>query len=606
MAVVKTFHSSAKPQGTDFYLERSGAFSVKVWSILGRFLRIALEHPKLMGRGVFCMLISSTCIIVGPRLLGSIVDSLSTGSKQVGTSLLFLLILIEALQFFSVVGQTFYFSALGQELMQTIRVRLFSHFLRLPLPTIDKTPHGALVTRLTTDVSYLADMFQTAFVEVAKDSLVVVVAFIGMAVLDLPLTMMVAVGFFGLFLFAKKLTPSLFRAHREVRITTSGINALLSDIFANPRVFHGQALQGLFTGRGMWLSSAVAEANLSRIKASALLHPATTIVTGIAVVVLFMSGSYWVGEGVTTPGKVTAFLTYLLMIFWPIVHTTNRLDMFLSGVASLERIFDALDWELEPEDSDVPSVTVISGEIEFRDVWFAYTTDEWVLRGVSFRIPKGTHVGIVGTTGSGKSTLVSLLLRFYTPQRGDILIDGISIFSIPRRQLREAIGIVHQDPFIFPGTVEENISLWSHSDEQKLKDILGAEALSILSRVDGEIEGGGKALSAGMRQLISFARNLYRTPKVWVLDEATAHLDPELDQQLNDLLAEHAVDATAFVIAHRLSSVENCDLILVLSNGQLVEQGTSAQLIASNGLFARMHRAQLEMSRNASLSSVPA
>ena len=594
MRIPESLHSHPQPAGVESYLASKELGAVKVGELARRFLSFLRCAWSSFFIGMGFLLISSICLIVVPRITGWIVDdALLAGKQEVLYWYIGLLVLAEAGRFVGAAGQTYFFNDLGQRVMQEIRVRLFDRFLRLPLPTIDSTPHGALVTRLTTDVSYLAEMFQMGFIQTIKDMVTVLVAMLGMCLLDVQLTVLSLLGFPVLYLFARVITPRLFAAHREVRRTMAGMNALLTDVLGAASVVCVLNLRDLFTRRARWLVEAIADGQLERVRANALFHPFTTLVTAVGGALLFIVGYMRIEEGTLGEGELVAFLAYLLMIFWPLVHMVNRFDVFLSGLASLERIFDALDWSIEEDgEGDPVEEETFEGRVEFRDVWFAYEEPHWVLRDLSFVVEPGMHVGIVGPTGSGKSTLVNLLLRFYEPQRGQILLDGRDIRSYSKRSLRKRFGFVHQDAYVFPGTVAENVSLWQEDDRKVLQETLANEAFAVLGDPERELEGGGGNLSAGMRQVLSFARNLYRRPGIWVLDEATAHLDPELDEQLNALLSRFGGARTALIIAHRLSSIQQSNLILVLKDGQLLEQGNHEALMEAGGFYANLHRVQ--------------
>ena len=601
MRIPASLEVGEKPAGIQEYLGRRDTGKLPLRSLLWNFFSIGLEFPGPLLKALLSLVLSSVCIILVPRMVMSIIDdALLVQDYPQLWAFLSLLALAECGRFIGFVGQTYFFSELGQRSMQVIRVRLFERFLRLPLSTIDRTPHGALVTRLTTDVAYLAEMFQMGFVQVAKDGVTVVVAVVGMLLLDVQLTLLVLLGFPLLFMFARHMTPRLFRAHREVRRLMTACNALLTDALSASSVVCLLNVRGLFSARASWIAHAIADAQLQRVRANALFHPFTTLITAAGACILFIVGALRIEDGTLKIGALVAFLSYLIMIFWPLVHAVNRLDVFLSGLASLERIFDALSWPIEDDEIEADRAMRFQGEIEFRNVWFAYEAEDWVLRDVSFRIPKGAHVGIVGPTGSGKSTLVNLLLRFYEPQRGSILVDVEELSTLSKQVVRERFGIVHQDAYVFPGTLRENIALWQEDSSAQVEKVLTHSAFSILGEPERELESGGTNISAGMRQLLSFARNLYREPDVWILDEATAHLDPELDEQLNRLLEEFGAANTAFIIAHRLSSVQECAHILVLQSGELREQGDHAALMAQGGLYAHLHAMQEQSMKAAS------
>ena len=295
-------------------------------------------------------------------------------------------------------------------------------------------------------------------------------------------------------------------------------------------------------------------------------------------------------RGELAVGELTSALFYVALLFQPIREIADRWNLFLSGMASAERIFELLDWPVELKEDEASAeakpLSAIHGRIVFENVWFAYTGENWVLRDFSTEIKPGAKVGIVGHTGAGKSAFVHLLLRLYEPQRGRILIDGIDIKTMDLRSLRTAIGIIQQDVFMFSGTIRENILLWRPGAT------IPKDALSTGFDLEMNLEERGSNLSTGQRQMIAFDRALAAAPSIWILDEATSNVDSESERVLESLLRQHSPGKTAIVIAHRLATVQQSDLLLVLHQGTLAEVGTHSELLAKNGLYAKLYRYQ--------------
>jgi ATP-binding cassette, subfamily B, multidrug efflux pump len=597
------------------YLEDEKSFSRKqALLLLKRFSLLVLKEKWLLFLASTAFLCSIITTLLSPRIFGGLVDNALLPKDL---SMLYVLttafLAIELVKSLSIGIKTYLFTKLGQQVMHDIRVRLYSQFQQLPFSRIDKTPVGTLISRLTTDVKYLSDLFQNGFIQILTELITVVAIIIAMFVLDWRLSL-VSLLFFPIVIWcAITLSKKLYVCHRRLRRYLTGFNAFLSDTLTGYDVVRSFNREDVTDQMGQWLVDAHAESQLQRIYANALFHPMMTLMNGLGVLLILQLGSYLVARGELAPGEVVTFLFYLLWVFWPIVHAVNRIDSVLAGVASLERVFEALDWETENNKSKTTAITYATSEsfpkIEFRDVWFAYNNEEWILQGVSFTLEAGKSLGVVGPTGSGKSTIMSLLLRFYSPQRGVILLDGKPLNEFSVEEIRTRLALIHQEPLLFPGTIEQNITLWRDTNQTRLAELLDhptfkklrvlfAKDESTLKQTSTKNQKSEHTLSHGTVQLLSFARALYNQPEILVLDEATAHIDPMLDNELNESLKTLLPNATILTIAHRLSSVFDAHEIVVLNHGKITERGSHTFLAKNNGLYARMLKSQDAISGN--------
>jgi ABC-type multidrug transport system fused ATPase/permease subunit len=361
------------------------------------------------------------------------------------------------------------------------------------------------------------------------------------------------------------------------------------------------------------VNEAYADSQIASVRVYAYFQPLITWCSGagVALVLAFGGGMALDGARVgvpawevfhhpLTPGELVTFISYLLALFQPVREVVDRWTIFLSGLSSAERIYSLLDWEteLDADEAEVPlrrSTPGLRGEIEFRDVWFAYEEENWVLRGFSLKIAAGKKIGVVGHTGAGKTTLISLLLRFYEPQKGQIFIDGKEIREYSKRELRDRIGVIQQDVFLFSGKIEDNMTLWRDTPAESE---LSERTRSALSRMGfakdpaAPLDERGSNLSMGERQILAFARAIEKHPDLWILDEATANVDSETEKRFSRELEEVTFGKTLVMIAHRLATIRKSDSIVVLHRGELVEQGDHEGLLRAGGYYARLYRYQ--------------
>jgi ABC-type multidrug transport system fused ATPase/permease subunit len=343
-----------------------------------------------------------------------------------------------------------------------------------------------------------------------------------------------------------------------------------------------------------------AQAQTQSIRVFALFQPTITIAAGLSIALVIWYGGQDTIRGTIRIGILVAYFSYILALFQPVREIADKWNLFLSGMASAERIHSVLSWPVElphlDSQSDLKPLESVRGEIVFENVWFAYQNEDWVLRDFSFHIAPGERIGVVGSTGAGKTSLISLLMRLYEPQKGRILLDGKDLKSYDRRSLRSAIGVVQQEVFLFSGSFEENISFWGSTSSQSplVKQLKSLLKLSHLTegRELPALDERGSNFSMGEKQLIAFVRALAAEPKIWILDEASANLDSATELLLQNALNQASGQCTTLLVAHRLATVRTADRILVLHRGRLIESGSHAQLLQQNGLYAKLYRYQ--------------
>jgi ATP-binding cassette, subfamily B, multidrug efflux pump len=493
----------------------------------------------------------------------------------------------------------------GQQTMYDMRRAIFAHIQRLPMTYYDRNPVGRLVTRVTTDVDALNDLFAAGVVTMINDFFLLAVLAGWLFYIDRRL----AADALAVLPFILVVTY-IFRhyvraANRSIRTAIAGINSFLQEYISGMPVVQlfnrEQRARTDFENRNRNNMLAWRDA----ILAFALFYPAVEILSVFAIALIYWSGGNRVLNGTLSLGVLTAFTMYATRFFRPIQDLSEKFNILQSAMAASERIFKLLD---EPAPAASPAhalrLTAPRGEIEFRNVWFSYRNvaepadDDWVLRDVSFRVLPGQTMAIVGHTGAGKTTLISLLLRFYDIQRGEILLDGVDIRRINIQDLRRLFGIVLQDPFLFTGTIESNVRLGTsgidrRAVESAMEEVgLGNFVRALPEGVTCSVNERGSTLSVGQRQLINFARALAHNPRFLILDEATSSVDTKTELQIREALNRLLHGRTALVIAHRLSTIQHADRILVFHKGRLREQGAHQELLAERGIYYRLYQLQ--------------
>ncbi len=492
---------------------------------------------------------------------------------------------------------------IGQRAIFDLRMRLFRHIQRQPLRFFDRTPVGRLITRTTSDVeslsdvlsagivTILGDLFRLAFIAYFMFSLNVFLACVTLAVMPLMV--------WATAVFRRKVRDQ----YRETRTQVARLNSFLQEHISGMsivQVFNREAEEAR---RFHAINDDHRAAQIKTIFYFALFWPAVEIIASVALGLVIWFGGLRAMTGTLTLGVLIAFIQYARLFFEPIRNLSDQFNTLQSGMAGAERIFGVLDEDQAlPEDAAPAALGRLQGRIEFRNVWFAYDAagaePNWVLRDVSFAVEPGQSLAIVGATGSGKSTIINLLLRFYDIQRGEILVDGVDVRRLRLADLRRHIGLVLQDVFLFSGSVARNITL---GDErvpfervEQAARLVGADRFieRLPEGYDQDVHERGAALSHGQRQLLSFVRALVYDPEVLVLDEATSSVDTETEHAIQDALGRLMQGRTSVVVAHRLSTIQHADQILVLHRGSVRERGAHQELLALGGLYRKLYELQ--------------
>jgi len=556
-----------------------------------KLLREIFRHRKYLILGVFAILLGTFAALTEPRLFAYVIDEAIVARRgDLLTRFTLIYFCVIVIRMVSTMSQGYLFEILGQKVTQELRCQIFSHVQRLQMRDLDRNPAGRLLTRVTNDVASLGEMFSGGFVSMFSNALMVVGILAWLFVLDTQLGLIASSVFPFLVVASVYFSLKLKASYREARTKLSALNAFLAENLLGMRVVHLFNRKALHVSRFERLNQWYSDAQMGTVRVFAVFQPTITLSAGISVALVIWFGGKAAQMGEIKVGILFAYFSYVLSLFQPVRELADKWNVFLSGMTSAERIFSILEWPVESDLVSDQKRQDLKGHIVFDQVWFAYDHDRWVLKDFSLEILPGQKVGIVGHTGAGKSTLMSLLMRFYEPQRGQILVDGKDIREYDRRALRASIGIVQQDVFVFSGSFKDNITFWGSVSED---GVLPAETCSSsLLDPDRMLQEKGSNLSMGEKQVLAFSRVHAAGPAIWVLDEATANMDSETEKTVQKSLNTASTGKTVIFIAHRLATVKNCDLIIVLHKGSVVEKGTHEELVSANGLYARLNRLQ--------------
>jgi ATP-binding cassette subfamily B protein len=573
-----------------------------MWRLLG-YLR---PYWSMATIALACIFVAANLQAVQPYLTKIAIDRYilnrnSSGLERIGLLFVAVLVISFVMQFL----QTYMTQWMGQRIMYDIRVEIFAHLQRLQLKFFDKNPVGRLMTRVTTDVDALNELFAAGLVTVFGDLLTLLAIMIIILRMNWRLALVTFMVLPLIFV-----TTSIFRrkardSYRDVRSAVARISAFLQEHLSGMGVIQLFNREGKSFQQFEAINERHRKANYDSILAYAIFFPMVEILGSTAIALIIWYGGHQVISHVLTLGTLVAFIQYSQRFFRPIQDISEKYNILQAAMASSERIFKLLDTPVMIASPVHPqSLGSVQGAIEFRNVWFTYSEavepapEEYVLKDVSFRVEPGKAVAIVGHTGAGKTTLISLLERFYDVTRGSILLDGVDLRALDLAELRRNYGVVLQDVFIFSGTVESNIRLGTPGiDEQQVEnaavDVNLYDFIRELPKgFKEEVRERGHTLSVGQKQLMAFARALAHDPRILILDEATSSVDTETEFKIRDALARLMKGRTSIVIAHRLSTIQNADQIIVMHKGRIREIGSHQELLAQRGIYYRLYQLQ--------------
>ena len=502
-------------------------------------------------------------------------------------------------------GQITTLSVVGQKIIYNMRTDIFRHLTTLHMGFFNDNPIGRLVTRVTNDCETVNEMFTSVIVNLVSSScvLVGVIAIMLNKHVKLSLVIFSVIPFIIVStLVFTKITRKLYRA---IRARISELNAFVAEHVSGMKVVQIFTAEKDTAEEFEKQSEELRKANIRQLMCFAIYSPIHTILNIASLLILLIYGGKLVSSGVLLVGTIIAFQRYTTKFFDPIQELAENFNVIQSAAAAAERIFWIMDTEAEITDApDAVSMDHFEGHIEFKNVWFAYNKGEWVLKDVSFEVLPGQKVAFVGETGAGKTTIQNLICRYFDIQKGQILIDGVDVRKIKVADLRRNIGQMLQDVFLFAGDIKSNIRLNEEciSDTDVVDAAKYVNADGFISKLDGaydhEVIERGAAFSAGQRQLLSFARTLAFKPSVLILDEATANIDTETEALIQDALGKLMEGRTNIIVAHRLSTIQNCDKIIVMHKGEIVEEGSHQELLAKGGTYFKLYKLQYEHLNN--------
>ena len=542
----------------------------------------------------------SAATLLGPWIVKQIVDqAIMPGKFDLMLKMTGVLVAVFVLGWLLASARTYLLSWIGQKVIFRLRMDLFEHLQTLSFRFFDRIPVGKLITRLTGDVDALNELVSGVVVNIVSELVILVGIIWVMFSLHVPLTWATLATIPLLTYMFTGFQTRLLDAEREVRNTASDVNTSLQESISGVRVTQAFAQEETNREKFQAVNERHYEACCHSIKVFSFFWPGVELFWVFSSIIVTGIGGYWLTRGDITVGTLAAFLGYTGSFFGPIRNLSQFLRVIQTAAAGAEKIFTILDTQTDvAEASDAYDLPSIQGRVELKEIEFSYDGEEMVLKGIDLVAEPGETIAIVGHTGAGKTSLINLLCGFYRPTRGVVAIDGHDLAEVTFASLRSQIGLVLQEPFLFSGTVRENMLFGKEeATDEAIWNALGiAGAVEFVQKLpqglDTLLGERGAMLSMGQRQLLSFARAILADPRLLILDEATANIDTETEMQIQGALQELLKGRTAFVIAHRLSTIRQADRIVVVEDGQIVESGNHEELLAERGIYYRMTAAQ--------------
>lgn len=517
-----------------------------------------------------------------------------TGLIDMSLLMVGLLLVQTVVQYF----HTFFTNILGQSVIKDLRVKVFNHISSLRLKYFDRTPIGQLITRTVSDLETIADIFSEGLIVIVGDILQVIAIIAVMLYVDWELTLVVLIPMPLLIMASLVFKEAIKSAFQDVRTQVANLNTFLQEHITGIRIIQYFAREDQEMKKFKEINSKHRDAHIRSNWYYSIFFPVVEIISAVSIGLLVWYGSKSILSDEISPGVVVSFIMYINMLFRPIRELADKFNTLQMGMVGAERIFNVLDTDEKTEDKGILHPEKLNGDIEFRNVWFAYNDENWVLKDISFHVKPGETLALVGATGAGKSSIINILNRFYEINKGSILVDGNDIREYKLSYLRSHIATVLQDVFLFSDSIANNINL-SNEEIGREKLIQAAKevgAYEFIMKLPGgfdyDVMERGATLSSGQAQLISFIRAMVYDPQILVLDEATASVDTETEELIQHAINKLMQGRTSIVIAHRLSTIQNADRIIVLDHGEIKEMGSHQQLLKLNGFYRKLYDLQ--------------
>jgi len=575
--------------------------------VLRRLIRYMLPYKKQFVIIVIMMFIGIGLQLLPPFLIGFTVDTVASDVLSQDEKLYRIIIMGVSFIFALVIGnvvnyyQSIMLQRVGQQTVVELRNDVFNHIEKLAIGQINEVPVGKLVTRVANDTNTISEMYTSVAVNLIKNIIYIMAILVILFTINLKITLfiiMILPFVVGASILFRKFSRA---SYRRVRANVSEVNAFLSENLSGMKITQIFNQEDKKKDEFFHKTTNLKKSYLREILVFGIYRPSIYLMSMIGTLIVLYVGYQEVVAGVITAGILFSYYTYVGDFFQPVQQLAEEFNILQNAFASAEKIFDVLDTKpLIIDEEDAIELESFSGNIEFKDVWFKYIEDEWVLKGVSFKVNPGDTVAFVGATGSGKTTILSLIVRNYDIQKGQILIDGIDIRRIKRSSLRKHIGQMLQDVFLFSGTIKDNITLKDDSitNEEVVSssEYVGANTFieKLPDSYDHIVLERGNNFSSGQRQLISFARALVYKPSLMILDEATANIDSETEELIQESLEKMMNISTMLIVAHRLSTIQHSDKIIVMQKGEIKEEGSHQDLLKQKGLYYNLYRLQYD------------
>ncbi|ODS32200.1 MAG: ABC transporter ATP-binding component [Candidatus Scalindua rubra] len=574
-------------------------------TIMRRLMSYIMRYRLSALLSILMVFVTTLLFLLGPYIFGYAIDhGIVKGDKGMIIKMALLLFGVETFRVLLSIVQSYNIQTIGQKVMMDIRMEAFSHIQTLPVSFFDKNPVGRLVTRLTNDIAALGELFSAGIIVVIGDVFIIVGVIVTMFLLNIKLALVALCVFPILMIVAIFFSKRIKMAYREIKRKLARINSHLNENITGMKIIQLFNREEKNYEKFDSANKDYLEEQVRYIRYYALFQPALNIINALSIALILWYGALRYISQDLTLGILVAFFAYIQGIFDPIRDIVEKYNIFQGAMASAERVFGLMK---EQPEKDYEKMTFgegltsreVKGKVEFKDVWFTYNSNDFVLKELSFRIESGQSLALVGATGSGKTSVVNVMTRLYEINRGEILLDNRNIRDIEKTQLRQIVGMISQDIFLFSGTIRDNISLFNSISDKRILGIIDELGLNpFISRMpqglDTEVAERGSNLSVGERQFISFARILAYNPDILILDEAMSNIDPISEVLIQDAIKKITKNRTSIIISHRLSTILNCDHILVLDKGKKVEEGTHETLMRVQGLYSQLYKVYLK------------